>query len=310
MVDAFKFLCVHGFGGYDENPQLSRQTSTAVARLKLPCEVTTFAWDSRKPTLDRIGYEFGLAVEETVRAAASFDERIRECELAGVPYFIAGHSLGARVIVEFLNRTTQQSTLCRGIFLLGAAVDTSCQISPAFLPRGANVINYFSPKDDDVLASAYFNKQGSRAAGSARFEDGSGPIRNYRCSATHAYKPGLVHSDWSRLAPALVEFAAYSEGISLGGRRLPTWRSRLGRGDDWWNNILELDRYEWHRDKVAVQVQQHKFEGHYRLSVSGYGTERRYREGWAYRLEPLLKHIGLTRDHACWPLREYRNVDG
>ena len=34
MVDAFKFLCVHGFGGYDENPQLSRQTSTAVARLK------------------------------------------------------------------------------------------------------------------------------------------------------------------------------------------------------------------------------------------------------------------------------------
>jgi len=81
----------------------------------------------------------------------------------------------------------------------------------------------------------------------------------------------------------------------------------IGKGEDWWNNVIELEEHEFEGFQQSIWVQQHNFEGHYRLSVAKQGSEKRQRKASARKLHPIFNLIKYGKDSKDWVFNGYQN---
>ena len=298
----FNLLFVHGFGGKADKPDFYRQAENFRKKHDLRCTIKVFSWDSKKISLFNAGSKFSAALDEAQKMYDPFKTEIDDLKKQKKSFYLVAHSLGCFIINNFLNKCDDSSRWCKGIIYLGAADDFKREVYNTYLGDEQKIINYYSPKDDRVLGQLFVEKENTDAGGHVGFK--SDCFKNFRCSATHMRKGKGIHSDWSQMVSPILELLAYNHGKPIAGKENLNWVLSVGKGEDWWNNIIQLDNYDYDDKKCSIWIQHHKFEGHYRLSVAAQGSERRKRMGWSKRLAPLLKKIGLGVDHVGWPLKQ------
>lgn len=288
----FKILFVHGFGGDCNAAPFVDKALHFINKHNVPCSIEPFCWDSVefgvKDCVDirKVSSKFTTATENAVDVVSRFAEKVDELEKQAEPFYIVAHSLGCQLVNNFLYTTTSESKHCKGVLYFGAADDSERNISTSFLGDKGHVINYYSPKSDIVLKASYHLKAGKVAGGSKGFK--SDLFVNYCCSATHVRKGVLIHSDWVQMMPAIIELAAYENGVAVMGSLAPNVVMSIGNGETYWNNIIENDKCLYDGVVCSAWVQQHKINGNYRLSVLRPGGKKRKRVAWSTRLEPLL----------------------
>jgi len=292
MAKRFRVIFVHGFGGLSNRPPFVDEFDTFSLKFGRRVRIDTEAWNSQEITSDP-GVRFEKAIQESLKASEVLREKIQNMESVGTPYYLISHSLGCRVVLGAIEGLQNESISCRGIFCLGAADDAARRLSTRFVPRGARIINYFSPRHDKILHDLYYNKLGHVAAGTSGFR--CDKFVNYRCSATHTRKGVVFHADWSSMAPALAEIIFENEGVPLNDRLGLNLRMKVANAGNWWNNLIEMDGVNIFGNICDVEVQQHRLKGHYRLLTAKPGADRWYREGHSDRLSPLLSRILMAK---------------
>lgn len=296
----FDVIFLHGFGGFDNNPTFIKNGNKIISQNNWKCRLQSFPWNSIDFKFDEAGAKFDAAIQEAEDAGKQLKDHIMSLESKENTYYIIGHSLGCRVIHSMLKNIVVPFKKCCGIVYLGAAINRNEKVPEAPFSSGIKLINYFSPEYDLVLNKLYYNKTAHSAAGATGLEAGD-CVLNFGCSATHTRKLGVVHSDWSNMAWPLIELMAINEGEQIIGDLNPNIDWSVGKGTDWWNNIIELSNWEINGETCSVFLQQHKFNyDHYRISVGNNGSEKRERLAWANKLWPLLQRIDLKPGSESW----------
>jgi hypothetical protein len=290
-----ELLFVHGFGSDKVAEPFIEIADKFILDNDLSCSFNVFRWNSVlfEPAdfvdVRNISAKFTQAMENTEGELSRFEQVLIRLEEKGTPYCIVAHSLGCFLVNSFLNMTKINSKHCNGIFFIGAADDRDRVVSNNFFRNSfEKIVNYYSPNSDWVLKISFHAKSGKVAGGSKGFN--SKCFDNYRCSASHAKKGVLIHTDWTRLIPAIIELSAYRLGTPVTGELLPNIRTSITDGKKFWNNLLELN-VSFEGDISSVWVQQHKVTGLYRLSVWSGDTTMRKRVAWSNRLQPILDYL-------------------
>ena len=296
----FDLIFVHGFGGFDNEPPFIKMANKAIKVHNFNCRLQNFAWNSRDIKLFEAGARFDSALKEAEKAGDELWKRILAIDSTESPYYIVGHSLGCQVIHNMLINLGGPLKRCRGIVYLGAAINNNEAVPAVPFTEGLKIVNYFSPKDDFVLNDLYYNKVGSSAGGATGLLDDAF-VLNFRCSATHARNLGVVHSDWANMAWPLIEIMSINEGEPIIGGLKKNVEWRIGKGSDWWNNVVELSNWKLDDENCSVYIQQHKINfDHYRISIARPGSEKRRRLHWADKIGPLLLKIDLKPGSESW----------
>ena len=283
-------LFIHGFGGADTTPAFKQVGDAFIEKHNLDIKLSTFSWDSKKiidlqSSIDPRA-QFDAAQQSAKEEALRLETWVSELELANKNYLLVAHSLGCQLVLNFLSKTELKLKNCKGIFFLGAAVDSdySFPLLSKFRRSKLKIINYYSSKYDIILKFAYnfhmSNKDKEvQAAGMSGFKD-SKHFVNMRCAATHADKAQAFKGDWSNMAPVILEKALILKGEKIKGKSIPI--PSINSGDDWWNNV-----FQFKHDKQNYVIQHHKVG----LKIKDVGTELYRMQKLSSESSTILKKI-------------------
>lgn len=266
-------IYVHGFGGRDNAAPFYVALSKFFKSRSLRFDLHAFAWDSLLATPQTLVANFLNSQQTAKEAGHELHILFNELEDADVEYHVIGFSLGAAVIRHAL--THQRSVLphLRSIFFLGAAFNHDEVIPTVGIPSDARCHNYYSPQNDVVLSTSYYNVTGIQAAGTRGLSQGD-RFTNLATQCTH-----VLAYDYTTLAEALGFLIAWDDQQYVSGStRFNIAMSTLG-GNSHWNNIC------YHH---TLLIQQNMHARHYRAIET---DDQHRRIAWGNNLHAILRSL-------------------
>lgn len=266
-------LFVNGFGGRDNAAPFHVSLNKFFKRFSLRFDLRSFAWDSLPPTPKVLVANFLQSQQAAKPAGQELCTLVNELENQGVLYHLIGFSLGAEVIRQALSH--QHATLpnLRSIYLLAAAFNHNATINTDCIPPDARCNNYYSPRQDVVLSTSFYNVTGVAAAGSL----GLSQDKRFANFATHCSH--ILAYDYTILAEALGFLLAWDDQQYIPGSIGPNILASTLGGEKHWNNIC------LHK---GLLIQQNMHTKHYRAIENG-GHHKR--KAWGNNLHAIFRSI-------------------
>lgn len=268
-----RIIYVHGFGVRDSAPRFFTALNAFFRSWHLRFDLDSFAWDSLPRDIRTLVRNFLQSQEEAKQAGQALLERLLQLESQQVRYCLVGFSLGASVIRHMLDGCSASLQHLGGVYLLGAAFNCDEGVNDRVIPPEARCHNYFSPIQDVVLNTAYFNVTGVPAAGSKGLT-APGRFLNLITRCSH----GLVHN-YSALAPAIGFVLAWDDDQHLAGEPGTNAEWRTMGGKVFWDEICH------HHDHM---VQQNTITKHFRAIEK---DPPRRRKAWGRNLHAVLRAV-------------------
>lgn len=279
--EGLTFVYIHGFGGLKKNPEFCQNMREFIAESGGGSQVINYEWDSVKVSPLRAGASWKTSQQHADKEAGRFkSEVLDKLEKKKSRYVLVGFSVGSRVVLGALEKTSDELKSLKGIYFLGSALtrDTTLRNRDA-LPEGMKITNYHSPSHDIVHRAAFEFMSPVPAGGRVGFSDGT-LFENLPVSCSHAHKGVGVHIDYSGLAEAIAEIELYQSGARRPGETKFNWKTRVGEGGVWWNRVATV-RASHGATPVEVDIEQHNMRhGYFRaLLVDDTGGRTRIARG-------------------------------
>ncbi len=286
------FVYLHGFGGVKKDPAFCRNLREYLGEWDLSVEVVNYEWDSVRLNPLKAGASWLKAQRRADEEAVAFGLRLDELEREAAPYVLVGFSVGSRVVLQALERRDKPLEHLAGVYFLGSAMtkDTSLKQRSA-LPEGFTIINYHSPRRDEVHRSAFNFMSEIPAGGQVGFDDVT-LFANFRVACSHAYKGVGIHIDYSGLAEAIAAIELYRHGVRLPGDTMFNVKTRVGDGDLWWNQVLTAYPTIG-GEQVEVVFEQHNLRSGYFRALRVGADGKRIRIARATNLHAILTELGV-----------------
>jgi hypothetical protein len=183
--------------------------------------------------------------------AKNFLNYIEKLEDKKQPYYIIGYSLGTKVIVEALNLRKDKFNMLKGIYFIGAAIPESTKINTKILPNNFKIINFYSPKYDQVLKKIYniaenpsaFLGFGDRAGGEKGFKD-ENIFKNFKTNSSHL---NIDDCGFMNMGYSIGYLIAMNEKLNIKSSDCKI--SHNNSIKDRWNDLI----YDSHSDTIYQQ---------------------------------------------------------
>jgi len=305
-----KIIYIHGFG-YRKDKKTKHKFSDNVRsfinsvnnyNLNKIVNFQTYTWNSDF-NFEHIGNDWKNAVKKAEETESLLlNKELNKLETQNMPYYLVGHSLGASLIANCLNKWKKQHKNCHGIYFLGAAVSTNFRFKNYDLLSNIKIINYYSKKWDFTLKFLFPIAEGSDAIGRIGSEDEK--FINYSCSTTHQFKKGPYHADWSQLAVPILYLILWKEDIPLSGgnglwvkcrQKLDFFSFLTFQSTDTWNEVAKFSR-----NRKTIKIQHSKFDGHFRAVIVNPNNKLK-RIAWGNNLHEILIEENLYDQRKAWP---------
>lgn len=282
-----EFVYVHGFGEWRFPPAFEKKSKEYLDNNKLPANISTYRWDSKKLNPFIVLKQWGEAKVNADNEAKVFAEKVlQKNEESGTKYVIVAYSLGTRVVTKSFEHYNKPLKNLVGIYFLGAALDNDFKVKNGILPAGMKIVNYYSSVLDGALTISYSITEGKDPGGETGFKDEE-MFTNYRTVCTHVYKGGPIQRDYSNLHEAIIDMTFFKEKLKRKAEEpnfnfeMAVWDGKLH-----WNDLLTVPV-----GKCCYLFQHNVNTNHYRaVWIDEKG--KRCRKGWSGDLYALLQRFG------------------
>jgi hypothetical protein len=176
------------------------------------------------------------ANKKAVREVSRLSRRIKSYEKKGKSYYLIGYGLGTKVILKSLEKQKKRLNNLKGIYFLGTTLAKNSKLrNPRILPKGIKIINFYSPKYDNVLKSLTKITK-TKIAGITGFKNHY--FQNFKTDSSHS--PRDDECNFFNLADSIGYFIAYNEGYTIANKKIDCNLSSTPRNR--WNNIIDLGK--------------------------------------------------------------------
>jgi hypothetical protein len=273
MKSASQVIYIHGFGGRDNAPQFHTALNAFFKAKRLRFDLSTYAWDSLPTDPQTLVRNFLQSQEEAEQAGRALHKRLLDLEAKQIDYHLVGFSLGAAVIRHMLNCQDTLLTHLRSIYLLGAAFNYDEPVNDAVISLHTRCHNYFSPLQDVVLNTAYYNATGIHAAGSKELIH-MNRFQNFATHCSHA-----LANNYTVLAQPIGFLIAWDDEQHLSGLTNINLELKTMEGKVHWNEIC------YYHDHL---IQQNTYTKHFRALEN---NDQRRRKAWGSNLHAIFRAI-------------------
>jgi hypothetical protein len=286
------FVYIHGFGGAKKSPQFCENLNSFLKKTPYNCEVRNHEWDSVKINVTTLGAGWLKAERLADKEAAKFKKTVIDpLEASRTPYVIVGYSIGTRVVLRALEQTDGKMKMLKGVYFLGSAMNRDITIKPKHLPSGLKIVNYHSPKRDQVHQLAFHFMEEIPAGGRLGFDDTS-VFENYTVACSHTHKPIAPHIDYSQMAQPIAYIALMDQRMHLPGKTSFNLKNKVNGSAVWWNKIIRIP-CKLKGKSCVLELEQQNMNKDYFRAVAEYPDGTRVRVARGNNIHAIIDSLNI-----------------